>query len=209
MENTPENKQPFSEQHQGYNAQTPGQPYGADEMPQSIYPQPGATSYSTPSEQAYSEQQSYGQQPPYTAQEYGQQQQQYGQQQQQQQYRFGTYQQGLDAGPFELTGMGMRARTAAILGYVFGWVGGLIILLLERENRFARFNAMQSLLFFGAISVAQWAVGYMSFFGFFRGALGLLAFVGWIFLIITASKGRYYKLPAIGELAEQLLTRFR
>jgi uncharacterized membrane protein len=207
MENTPENKQPFAEQYQGYNAQA--QPYGADEMPQSIYPQPGATS-STPGEQAYSEYSSYGQQPPHTAQGYGQQQQQYYGQQQQQygQPRFGTYQQGLDAGPLERTGMGIKAQTAAVLSYVFGWVGGLVILLLERENRYARFNAMQSLLFFGALGIAQWTVGYMPSLGFLRGALGIITFVGWIFLIVTASKGRYYKLPAIGELAEQFLTKF-
>ena len=60
-----------------------------------------------------------------------------------------------DVGPYESTSLGMRARTAGWLCYLFGWVTGLIFFLLERENRFVRFHAMQSLLFFGILSVLE------------------------------------------------------
>jgi len=46
-------------------------------------------------------------------------------------------------GPFELTSIGMKARTAGLLCYLFGWVGGLVFLLLERDNRFVRVNDLE------------------------------------------------------------------
>ena len=56
-------------------------------------------------------------------------------------------------GPYERASMGMRASAAGWLSYLGGWVTGLIFLLLKRENRFVRFHAMQSLIFFGAMSI--------------------------------------------------------
>jgi uncharacterized membrane protein len=210
MNNTPENeKTPY----QGYGAQ----PYGADEMPQTSYPEPEPTPY-TPGEQAYtppSSSSTYGSDGPhYGQQQYGQQQQQYGQQQQYWQQNFRGFwtaynQSGPgDVGPLEQTGMGMKARLAGLLCYMFGWVGGLVFLFLERDNRFVRFHAMQSILFFGILSLAQWTFHLIPVLGILYGAVGIVSFVGWIFLMVAANKGRYYKLPVIGDLAEQLLTKF-
>lgn len=120
-----------------------------------------------------------------------------------------------DVGPYELTSLGIRARTAGWLCYLFGWVTGLIFFLMERGNRFVRFHAMQSILFFGAMSILEGMVwsfevlfsyGYIPIFGLgaIGGALGLVTFVCWIVLMVSASKGRYYKLPVIGDLAEKI-----
>ena len=35
-----------------------------------------------------------------------------------------------------------------------GWISGIVVLLTERQNRFVRFHAMQSILVFGALSLA-------------------------------------------------------
>jgi uncharacterized membrane protein len=48
---------------------------------------------------------------------------------------------------------GLPSRTAAALAYGGWWVTGLIILFLERHDRFARFHAAQSVIAFGAIAV--------------------------------------------------------
>jgi uncharacterized membrane protein len=113
-----------------------------------------------------------------------------------------------DVSPFELTSMGMKARTAGLLCYLFGWVGGLVFLLLERENRFVRFHAIQSILFFGTISILGWIFGYFPFalFGL-GGIVGLVGFIGWIVLMVAAHRGRYYKLPLFGDIADQLANR--
>jgi uncharacterized membrane protein len=43
---------------------------------------------------------------------------------------------------------------AAALSYGLGWVTGVAFLLMEHENRFVRFHAMQSTIVFLALSVA-------------------------------------------------------
>jgi uncharacterized membrane protein len=114
-----------------------------------------------------------------------------------------------DVGPYETTSLGMRARTAGLLCYLFGWVTGLIFFLLERENRFVRFHAMQSILFFGILSVLEGFFSYMPFFGPIGGALGLIMFIGWIVMMVKAHRGEYYKLPLFGDLAERLIGQIR
>ena len=114
-----------------------------------------------------------------------------------------------DVGPYETTSLGMRARTAGLLCYLFGWVSGLIFFLLERENRFVRFHAMQSLLFFGILSAVEWVFSYLPFFGPIGGALGLVMFIGWIVMMVKAHRGEYYKLPLFGDLAERLIRQIR
>jgi uncharacterized membrane protein len=115
-----------------------------------------------------------------------------------------------DVSPFERTSMGMKARTAGLLCYLFGWVGGLVLFLLERDNRFVRFHAIQSMLFFGTMSILGWFFSYFPFalFGL-GGIVGLVSFIGWIVLMVAAHRGRYYKLPLLGYYAEQWANRVR
>ncbi len=115
-----------------------------------------------------------------------------------------------DVSPFEMTSIGMRARTAGLLCYLFGWVGGLVFFLLERENRFVRFHAIQSILFFGTMSILGWVSSFFPFalFGL-GGVVGLIGFIGWIVLMVAAHRGRYYKLPLFGDYAEKLANQIR
>lgn len=175
--------------YRGYRPQQTPSPYNQDEMPQSSYPQMGYPPGQSPSpEEPYSYQQQ---------QQYEYRQPQYG------------YLPAGDVGPTEMTGIGMKARTAGWLSYLFGWVTGLIFFLLERENRFVRFHAVQSILFFGGLSIVQWLLSYLPFFSAIGGALGVVMFIGWIILMVNAGKGRYYKLPILGDLAERLANQIR
>ncbi len=121
---------------------------------------------------------------------------------------YGAPQMG-DVGPFERTGMGMKARTAGLLCYLFGWVTGLIFFFIEKESRFVRFHAMQSILFFGTLSILQGVFSYIPFYGAIGGALGLVMFIGWIFMMVKASRGQYYKLPLFGDLADRLIDQIK
>jgi len=104
--------------------------------------------------------------------------------------------------------MGMKARTAGVLCYLFAWVGSLVFLFLEPKNRFVRFHAMQSILFFGTLSILEWVCGFFPFALFGVGAaLGLVNFIGWIVLMVAAGRGRYYKLPIIGDYAEKFVNQ--
>ena len=106
--------------------------------------------------------------------------------------------------------MGMQPNVAAGLSYVFGWVTGLIFFLMEKQNRFVRFHAMQSILFFGGlvvIDILLSILGRLPFIGIFTGLIGILVFlvgfVGWIVLMINGFQGKYFKLPIVGDYAEK------
>jgi uncharacterized membrane protein len=108
--------------------------------------------------------------------------------------------------------MGMQPNIAAGLSYVLGWLTGLIFFLLEKQNRFVRFHAMQSILFFGGLTVIRILLGVIGafgipFLGLFTGLIGLLVaivgLVGWIVLMINGFQGKYFKLPIVGDYAEK------
>ncbi len=111
--------------------------------------------------------------------------------------------------PYERTSMSMRASAAGWLSYLGGWVTGLIFLLLKKEDRFVRFHAMQSLIFFGAMSMVTTVFSHIPLLASIGAGLGFVSFICWMVLIVKAARGRYYKLPIIGEYAEKWANSLR
>jgi len=108
--------------------------------------------------------------------------------------------------------MGMQPNIEAGLSYVLGWVTGLIFFLVEKQNRFVRFHAMQSILFFGGLTVLRIILSVIDafgipFLGLFTGlvwiAIGIIGLVGYIVLLINGFQGKYFKLPIVGDYAER------
>jgi uncharacterized membrane protein len=115
------------------------------------------------------------------------------------------------------TSMGMDANVAAGLSYLFSIVGGLIFYFGEKQNRFVRFHAMQSILFnafwivlftvlftvqsFLYASVILIPLGFV--FTCLTILLPLALLVVWIVLMVYAFQGKYFKLPVIGDYAEK------
>jgi uncharacterized membrane protein len=95
------------------------------------------------------------------------------------------------------------------LSYLGGWVTGLLFLLLGRGNGFVRFHAMQSLIFFGAMSMVTTVFNHIPFLGSLGSGLGFVTFICWIVLMVKAARGRYYKLPLIGDYAEKWANTLR
>jgi uncharacterized membrane protein len=95
------------------------------------------------------------------------------------------------------------------LSYLGGWVTGLLFLLLGRGNGFVRFHAMQSLIFFGAMSIVTTVFTHIPFLGSLGSGLGFVTFICWIVLMVKAARGRYYKLPIIGDYAEKWANTLR
>ena len=106
--------------------------------------------------------------------------------------------------------MGLDQRVAVLLSYLLGWVGGLIFFFAEKENRFVRFSAMQSLIinaiwiavFFlltmfskiPLLGVVFWVINILI-------SVGIVAVV--VLLAIQGFKGTKMKIPLLGNLAEQ------
>ena len=100
-------------------------------------------------------------------------------------------------------GSGLSENVASGLSYVLGWLTGLIFYLIDRRPE-VRFHAMQSIVF----AVVAMLVGWIRLFtsGFLATLLWLVSvvfFFTWIFVMIQAFQGRHFKLPLIGDFAEQ------
>lgn len=102
------------------------------------------------------------------------------------------------------TSTGMEQNLAGLLCYVLGLVTGIIFLLLEKDNKFVRFHAIQSILVFGAFTVLEIIFGFIPAVGWILNALlGILAFILWIVLMVQSYQGKMYKLPRAGDIAER------
>ncbi len=102
------------------------------------------------------------------------------------------------------TSTGLDENLAGLLCYIGWWVSGIIFLIIEPENRFVRFHAIQSTIVFGIITIAGAIIGSLPFVGwFFSIIIGLLGFALWIALMVKAYQGTRYKLTWAGDVAER------
>lgn len=110
----------------------------------------------------------------------------------------------MDQNGADKTSTGMQQNVAGLLTYLAGFVTGIVFIIIEKENKFVRFHAMQSIFVFGFLFVVNIILSFIPFIGWiimpFVGILGLIL---WILLMIKAYKGEYYKLPVVGEMAEK------
>ena len=108
------------------------------------------------------------------------------------------------------TSTGIEPNVAALLSYLLGWVTGLIFFLIEKENKFVRFHAMQSIIVFGGLTIFNIVFSmilsilriYYGFYFIFQ-LVWLAAIALWIVLMIKAYQGETFKIPVAGEIAEQ------
>jgi len=100
-------------------------------------------------------------------------------------------------------GGGLADNVAGMLAY-FTIIPAIIFLVLEPYNRsrFVRFHAWQSIFF----NVAWWIVWiglriliHIPFMGF----LTVFVWPLWIILVMKANQNQMFKLPVIGDLAQQ------
>ena len=102
------------------------------------------------------------------------------------------------------TSSGMNQNVAGMLCYLAGWITGLIFFLIEKENKFVRFHAMQSIITFGALTVLFIALSFVPIIGWaLIPVLMVVQLVLWILLMVKAYQGENFKLPVIGDMAEK------
>ena len=101
-------------------------------------------------------------------------------------------------------GTGLQSNIAGALAYFLGPVTGILFLLIEKENKFVRFHAMQSTLTFGGIFVLNIVLGFIPVLGSIAGSLvSLASLVLWVLLMYKAFNNEEYELPVIGDLARK------
>jgi uncharacterized membrane protein len=113
------------------------------------------------------------------------------------------------------TKLGVSENIAGLLAYILGWISGIILLVIEKENKFVRFHAAQSVVLYLGLFILDFILGLLasiSYIGFIFGLISMLialvSFVLWLFLMFKAYKGEMYRLPVIADYADQLEQKF-
>jgi len=106
------------------------------------------------------------------------------------------------------TSMGLEENIAGLLCYVLGWITGIVFLVLEKENKFVRFHAMQSIATFLPLMVIAWIISLIfMWIPFISWAIStliwILVLILWLILMFKAYQGEMYKLPIVGNFAEK------
>jgi uncharacterized membrane protein len=127
--------------------------------------------------------------------------------------------------------LGLDGNVAAALGYPIGIIA-IISLIMEKENRFVKFHALQSILLHVGmivVMIAVWIIGVViaiagiaaaaatnsgalgGLAGMLFGLIWLVVIVaylgGLIFAAVKSYQGVQFKLPVIGKMAENFANK--
>ena len=114
----------------------------------------------------------------------------------------------------------VSATTAAGASYLFWWVSGFLIYFSERNNRYVRFHALQSIILTGVLTILgvcaalfaalmqdiTRATHQVIFYHLGLGGSVIVALAivfAWLCVMTAAWTGNYLRLPIIGSYAER------
>ncbi len=83
---------------------------------------------------------------------------------------------------------------------------GIGVFVMEKENKFVRFHALQSIFYWVAVLIAQSIASTLTvvFIGIILVPLvGIAAVAGWVFMMWKAYNKEEYELPFIGKIAKE------
>jgi uncharacterized membrane protein len=118
-------------------------------------------------------------------------------------YPQGGYQQQPGGYPPQPASSGMAENVASGLSYVLTWLTGLIFFLVDKRPE-VRFHAMQAIAYGVLWTLVAVIRPYLPYP--IDALLGVVLFaflITWIVLLIQGFQGRHFKLPLIGDFAEQ------
>ncbi|MFW6026713.1 MAG: DUF4870 domain-containing protein [Candidatus Woesearchaeota archaeon] len=105
------------------------------------------------------------------------------------------------------TRLGIQENLEGLLCYIGAWVTGIIFLIIEKENQFVRFHAMQSLITFLGLFVIGIVSGFIPIIGVIINLLlSPLGLILWLYLMYQAYQGKEYELPIVGKIARDQLS---
>ena len=128
----------------------------------------------------------------------------------------------MDNSPSGKSALGLDGNVTALLGYLIGLVA-LILIFIEKDNKFVRFHALQSVIWSATCVVGLFVVMIVgmivsAILGAMSSTLGMLGFGltmllyfgvilallgGLVFAAIKAFGGNEFKLPIAGNLAQK------
>ncbi|HVH63546.1 MAG TPA: DUF4870 domain-containing protein [Candidatus Dormibacteraeota bacterium] len=94
--------------------------------------------------------------------------------------------------------VGSNKKTYTILSYALGWIGGLIFLFVGKEDPDVKWNAANSLVFFGGLSIIILILSLIPFIQILAGIVWLVGFVYWIIFLVQSIQGNGERIPTMG-----------
>lgn len=99
----------------------------------------------------------------------------------------------------------MNQNVRGLLSYLFGWLGGLIVLVAFKDNNDkTKFHACQAITISVLSFVLTLVIGFIPFVRAFSGIVSLLMFVLSVIGMIKAYKEEDYELPLISDLTRNI-----
>ena len=121
-----------------------------------------------------------------------------------------------DTGEKKKTESGLEPKVAGLLCYLAWWITGIVFLLIEKDDKFVRFHAIQSSCVFGAFSVALIALGILQMIFSLADVpviptllwlvgvlLWIAAVILWIVCMYKAYQEEEFELPIAGKFAKE------
>ncbi|MBR5227834.1 MAG: DUF4870 domain-containing protein [Clostridia bacterium] len=96
----------------------------------------------------------------------------------------------------------MSEKAKQILSYIFGWIGGLIVLFAIKENeRNTKFHAAQAIVLSAGYMVISWIYGLLPLYIPFLSTALWIVYVGGIIwgIVKAAQEDKNVELPLIGK----------
>ena len=95
-----------------------------------------------------------------------------------------------------------NSRTLAAVAYILTWLTGLIIFLVAKNDKYARWHAIQAIGLGIAAFVVSFVIGLVG--------LGVLSFMWWVLVIVAiiwlavkAYQGEKIRLPLLADWADK------
>jgi len=116
----------------------------------------------------------------------------------------------------------LEPNIAGLLCYLVWPITSIIFLIIEKENRFVRYHAWQSLMtsasiivIYIVVTIVLTVLAFIPWVGLLFGLLGTLfyllasigTFVLWIYLMIQAYNNKEPKLPFVGNFSENQVNK--
>ncbi|MFI5091346.1 MAG: DUF4870 domain-containing protein [Terriglobales bacterium] len=93
---------------------------------------------------------------------------------------------------------GSNKKTYTILAYLLGWLTGIIFLFVGKDDPDVKWNAANSIVFFGGLSIIIFVVGLIPVVQLLVFPLWIVGFIFWVIIMIRALQGTGERIPVPG-----------
>ncbi len=91
---------------------------------------------------------------------------------------------------------GSNKKTYTILAYLLGWLTGLIFLFVGKDDPDVKWNAANSVVLFGGLSVLNLILSFIPVVNVLTVVVFIVGFILWVMIMIQALQGTGQRIPA-------------